>query len=122
MCGWAGGGGGGEVGILRPGFAVIGGIALLAPFLPGVLISSRDAVQHNAVSWIQIQPPAWPYTVFRDVAGKTRLFELLEALIVFGFFSQVRSGRLAWGFLAAWMLRAGVAGDVRSRVTPASGV
>src|SRR5260370_26264532 len=105
MCGWAGGGGGGEVGILRPGFAVIGGIALLAPFLPGVLISSREAVQHNAVSWIQIQPPAWPYTVFRDVAGKTRLFELLEGLIVFGFFSQVRSGRLAWGCLAPLVLR-----------------
>jgi hypothetical protein len=61
-------------------------------------------VQQNAVSWIQTQPPAWPYTVFRDVAGKPRLFELLEVLIVFGLFSQWRSGRLAWGFLAAWML------------------
>jgi len=101
---WAGSTRAAEAAIFRPGFAVIGGIALLAPFLPGVFISSREAVQHNAVSWIQIQPPAWPYTVFRDVAGKLRLFELLEVLIVFGFFSQLRSGRLAWGFLAAWML------------------
>ena len=101
---WAGSARAAEVRIFRTGFAVIGGIALLAPLLPGVFISSRSAVQHNAVSWIQLQPPAWPYTVFRDVAGSPRLFELLGVLIAFGLFSQWRSGRLAWGFLATWML------------------
>ncbi len=93
-----------EVAIFRPGLAVIGGIALLAPLLPGVFISSRAAVQHNAVSWIQLQPVSWPYTVFRDVAGNPALFHILAALIVFGVWWQWRSGRLASGFLAAWML------------------
>jgi hypothetical protein len=101
---WAGSVRAAELAIFRSGLAVIGGIALLAPLLPGIFISSRAAVQHNAVSWIQLQPPVWPYTVFRDVAGKPWLFALLEVLIVFGVLSQWRSGRLAWGFLAAWML------------------
>ena len=93
-----------ELAIFRTGFAVIGGIALLAPFLPAVLISSGAALQHNAVGWIRLQPATWPYAVFRDVVGRAQLFELFEALIIFGIFWQWRSGRLACGFLATWML------------------
>ena len=94
----------GEVAIFAPGIAVMAGIALLVPFLQGVIASSHQAVATGAVGWIRLQPASWPYTVFRDVVGKPRLFELLEALIVFGIFWQWRSARLAWGFLAAWML------------------
>lgn len=92
------------VAIFSPGFAVMAGIAMLAPLLPRVIISSRTAVEHNAVSWIRLQPPSWPLTVFRDVAGKPALFHILIALMVFAVLWQWRSGRLAWGFLAAWML------------------
>ena len=45
-----------ELAIFGPGFAVIGGIALLAPVLPHVFISSRAAVEHSAVDWIKLQP------------------------------------------------------------------
>ncbi|MGH7915313.1 MAG: hypothetical protein ACREPW_11810 [Candidatus Binataceae bacterium] len=93
-----------EVAIFRPGFAVIGGTALLAPLLPGIFVSSRAAVQDKAVSWIRLQPASWPFTVLHDVAGKPALFHLFVALMVFGVWWQWRSGRLASGFLAAWML------------------
>jgi Dolichyl-phosphate-mannose-protein mannosyltransferase len=101
---WAGSARAAEVAVFSPGFAVMAGIALLAPLLPGVFVSSRAAVQHNAVSWIQLQPASWPFTVLRDVAGKPALFHILVALMVFAVWWQWRSGRLAWGFLAAWML------------------
>lgn len=94
----------GQVAIYAPGIAVAAGIGLLAPLLPGVIASSHDAVRSGAVGWIRVQPASWPYTVFRDVAVKRRLLELLEVLMVFGIFWQWRSARLAWGFLAAWML------------------
>jgi hypothetical protein len=93
-----------EVAIFAPGAAVVAGIALLAPLLPGIFASSHQAMQQGAVGWIKLQPAAWPFTVFRDVAGKPALFHLLVALIVFGAWWQWRSGRLAVGFLAAWML------------------
>jgi len=93
-----------EVAIFRPGFAVMAGIALLAPLLPGVFISSRAAVRQSAISWIQLQPAAWPLTVLRDVSDTPALFHILLALMVFAVWWQWRAGRLAWGFLAAWML------------------
>lgn len=96
---WAGSARAAEVAILRPGFAVMAGLALLAPLLPGVFVSSPAAVK-----WIQLQPASWPFTVFRDVVGKPALFHILVALMVFAVLWQWRSGRLAWGFLAAWML------------------
>jgi mannosyltransferase len=86
------------------GFAVIGGIALLAPVLPVVFASSHHAIQQGAVSWIRLQPASWPYTVFRDIVGQRKLFKLVEALIAFGIIWQWRAGRLLWGFLASWML------------------
>ncbi|HVB82616.1 MAG TPA: hypothetical protein VNE82_22035 [Candidatus Binataceae bacterium] len=101
---WAGSARAAKFAIFRPGFAVMAGIALLGPLLPGVFTSSRAALHHKAVSWIQLQPASWPYTVFRDVAGKPALFHILVVLMVFGVWWQWRSGRLAWGFLAAWML------------------
>jgi hypothetical protein len=101
---WAGSTRARELAIFGPGFAVIGGIALLAPVLPRVFISSRAAVEHSAVDWIKLQPVTWPYTVLRDVAGRPALFHILVALMLFGVWRQWRSGRLASGFLAAWML------------------
>jgi hypothetical protein len=93
-----------ELAIFRPGLAVTAGIALLAPLLPGIFISSRHAVHHNAVAWIRLQPVAWPFTVLCHAAGKPALFWIFAALIAFGVWWQWRSARLAAGFLAAWML------------------
>lgn len=101
---WAGSARAAEVAIFRPGLAVMAGIALLAPLLPGMISASRAAVGHQAVSWIRLQPAAWPYTVLRDVAGTPAIFHILVALIAFGVWWQWRSGRLAAGFLGAWML------------------
>jgi hypothetical protein len=101
---WAGSARAAELAILGPGIAVMAGIALLAPLLPGVFASSHAALQHNAVGWIRLQPAAWPFTVFRDVTGRPALFHILVILIAFGAWWQWRSGRLAVGFLAAWML------------------
>ena len=101
---WAGSARAAEVAIFRPGLAVMAGIALLAPLLPGIFSSSRRAVQYNAISWIRVQPVSWPFTVLRDVAGKPDLFWIFAALIVFGVWWQWRSARMAAGFLAAWML------------------
>jgi len=101
---WAGSARAAEVAIFRPGFAVMAGVALLAPLLPGVFVSSRAAVQQNAVSWIRLQPASWPFTVLRDMVGKHALFHVFVALIVYGVWRQWRSGRLAVGFLGAWML------------------
>jgi hypothetical protein len=101
---WAGSVPARKLAIFAPGIAVMGGIALLAPLLPRIFASSRDAVQAGAVSWIKLQPASWPLTVLRDVAGVPALFRILVALMVFGIGWQWRSGRLAWGFLAAWML------------------
>jgi len=103
--GWAGSARARELAVFAPGFAVCAGVAMLAPLLPEIFASSRQAVAAGAVDWIKLQPIAWPYTVFRDVVGKWRLFELFELLIVFGLFWQWRSaGRVAWAFLAVWML------------------
>lgn len=104
VVGWAGSARAAAVAIFRPGFAVMAGIAMLAPLLPRVFASSRQAVQGGAVDWIRVQPASWPYTVFRDAAGTPALFHILIALMVFAVLWQWRLGRLAWGFLAAWML------------------
>ncbi|HEY2525798.1 MAG TPA: glycosyltransferase family 39 protein, partial [Candidatus Binataceae bacterium] len=103
--GWAGSARARELAIFAPGFAVCAGIVMLAPLLPEILASSRQAVAAGAVDWIKLQPVAWPYTVFRDVVGNWRLFAVLEGLIAFGLFWQWRSaGRLASAFLAIWMV------------------
>ena len=61
-------------------------------------------MQTGAVSWIKLQAASWPLTVLRDVAGTPKLIRILVALMMFGVAWQWRSGRLAWGFLVAWML------------------
>jgi hypothetical protein len=101
---WAGSERARELAIFSPGVAVLGGIALLAPLLPGIFATSRGAVQTGAVSWIKLQAASWPLTVLRDVAGTPKLIRILVALMMFGVAWQWRSGRLAWGFLVAWML------------------
>jgi hypothetical protein len=83
---------------------VAAGVALLAPLLPAVLASSRAAVQHGVVNWIQLQPASWPFTVLRDVVGKPALFDLLVALMLYTVTRQWRSAGFAWGLLATWML------------------
>ena len=92
-----------EIAIFSPGIAVIGGMALLSSLLPRIFIS-HQAVEQGAVSWIKLQLPSWPLTVFSDVAGRDMIFPLYFVLIMFGVGSQWRSGRLAWEFLAIWML------------------
>jgi hypothetical protein len=96
-----------KLAIFSPGFAVAAGVALLAPLLPGVLGSSRAAVQHGVVNWIQLQPASWPFTVLRDVVGKPALFDLLVALMLYAVTRQWRSAGFAWGLLATWMLGPG---------------
>jgi hypothetical protein len=100
---WGGSARAREVAIFPPGIAVMAGIVVLAPLLPGIFASSRQAVQAGAVTWIKLQPATWPYTVFRDMVATPHLFELLEALVIFGIFWQWRSEPLACGFLATWM-------------------
>jgi uncharacterized membrane protein len=103
--GWAGSARARELAIFGPGLAVCAGVAMLAPLLPGILATSRQAVAGGAVNWIKLQPIAWPYTVFRDVVGQPQLFYVFEILIAFGLLWQWRSaGRLAWAFLAVWMV------------------
>jgi hypothetical protein len=105
VTGWAGSARARELAIFATGFAVCAGLVMLAPLLPEILASSRQAVAAGAVDWIKLQPIAWPYTVFRDVVGNWRLFAVLEVLIAFGLFWQWRSaGRVAWAFLAVWMV------------------
>jgi hypothetical protein len=93
-----------KLAIFSPGSAVAAGVALLAPLLPGVLGSSRAAVQHGVVNCIQLQPASWPFTVLRDVVGKPALFDLLVALMLYAATRQWRSAGFAWGLLATWML------------------
>jgi hypothetical protein len=105
VAGWTGAARTRELAVFGPGFAVCAGLVMLAPLLPGIFASSRQAVAAGAVGWIKLQPVAWPYTVFRDVVGQPRLFELFELLIAFGLICQWRSrGRMAWAFLVAWMI------------------
>jgi len=103
--GWSGSARARKLAIFAPGFAVCAGVVMLAPLLPEIFATSRQAVAGGAVSWIKLQPVAWPYTVFRDIVSNWRLFIVLEVLIAFGLFWQWRSaGRVAWAFLAVWMV------------------
>ena len=86
-----------KLAIFSPGFAVAAGVALLAPLLAGVLASSRAAVQHGVVNWIQLQPASWPFTVLRDVVGKPALFDLLVALMLYAVMPAVALGRFRLG-------------------------
>jgi uncharacterized membrane protein len=80
--------------------AVIAGIALLTPMLPGALASSASAVQVGYINWIKLQPISWPYTTLRDGVGGATLFWTFIILGTFGLWRQWRSGPLASAFFA----------------------
>ncbi len=91
-----------QLAVFRPGFAMLAGMALLAPFVSDAYVSSRGAVAAGAVDFIKLQPISWPFTVLRDMFYKPALFWVLAALIAFGVWRQSRSARLIPGFLAVW--------------------
>lgn len=80
--------------------AVIAGIALLTPMLPGALASSASAVRVGYYNWITLQPISWPYTTLRDGVGGYTLFWTFIVLGAFGLWRQWRSGPLASTFFA----------------------
>ncbi len=90
--------------VLGPSIAVITGIALLTPALPGALASSANAVQVGYINWIKLQPISWPYTTLRDGVGGYTLFWTFIILGAFGFWRQWRSGPLASAFFALWTI------------------
>jgi hypothetical protein len=100
---WAGSTRARRLAVFRPGFAILAGMALLAPFVSEAYVSSRDAVAGGAVDFMKLQPISWPFTVLRDVFHQPALFWVIAALIAFGVWRQSRSARLASGFLAVWM-------------------
>jgi len=87
-----------------PGIAVITGIALLTPMLPGALASSASAVQVGYINWIKVEPVSWPYTTLRDGVGGYALFWTFIILGAFGLWHQWRSGPLASAFFALWTI------------------
>jgi uncharacterized membrane protein len=89
---------------LGPGIAVITGIALLTPMLPGALASSASAVQVGYINWIKVEPVSWPYTTLRDGVGGYALFWTFIILGAFGLWHQWRSGPLASAFFALWTI------------------
>lgn len=98
---WTGARAGG-LGILRPGLALVAGVALLAPLLPGVLADSARAVRSGAVDWIRPQSVGWALETLHDSANSPALFWIFVALM--GFAVWRHSARLVAGFLAVWML------------------
>jgi uncharacterized membrane protein len=94
----------GGLAIFRPGFAVLAGLALLGPMMPGAIASSAAAVRYGAINWLKLQPISWPYAALRGSAGSYSLFNVLVALGVFGAWWNWRRMRLASGFFGAWVL------------------
>ncbi len=76
--------------VLAPAIAVIAGVALLTPLLPGALASSANAVRAGYINWIKLQPISWPYTTLRDGVGGRALFWTFIILGVFGLWQQWR--------------------------------
>jgi hypothetical protein len=91
-----------ELKVFRPGFTVLAGMALLAPFVSDAYVSSRDSVAASAADFMKLEPISWPFIVLRDVFHQPALFWVLAALIAFGVWRQWRSARLVPGFLAIW--------------------
>jgi hypothetical protein len=90
--------------VFRPGFAVLAGIVILTPWLPGAFATSRAAVEVGAINWIKVQPISWPYMTLRDSGGSHTLFWIFVALAIFGIWRQWRTARLAVEFFAAWTI------------------
>jgi uncharacterized membrane protein len=97
---WTGSARAHQLKVFRPGFAVLAGMALLAPFVPEAYDSSRSALAW--VGLVKVEPISWPYTVLRDMFQEPALFWFLGALIAFGVWRRWRTSRLADGFLAVW--------------------
>jgi hypothetical protein len=88
--------------IFRPGFAVMAGMALLAPLVPEAYGSSRDALAWVGTKLIRAEPISWAYTVLHDMFHEPALFWFLAALIAFGVWREWRKSRLVPWFLAVW--------------------
>ncbi|HVA83582.1 MAG TPA: glycosyltransferase family 39 protein [Candidatus Binataceae bacterium] len=99
---WAGSMRARQLAMFRPGFAVLAGMALLAPFAPSAYVSSRDAVAAGAVDFIKQKPVTWPFTLLSRMVGTPALFWVVVILIGLGVWRQSRSARLVPGFLAIW--------------------
>jgi Dolichyl-phosphate-mannose-protein mannosyltransferase len=70
--------------VLGPSLSLIAGIALLLPFAPAGIATSRAAMAHGALDWIGYRPPlGWSYDVLRNGPGNRFLFRLLLALAAF---------------------------------------
>src|ERR1700689_4210657 len=75
---------------------------LLLLWQPGVLASSRGAMNGGTYDWIKLQPISWPYTVLRDSSGDNTLFWIFVALAAFGVWRKWRSEPVVAEFFAVW--------------------
>lgn len=94
----------GGLAIFRPGFAVLAGLALLGPMMPGAIANSAAAVEYGAINWLKLKPISWPYIALRGSAGSHSLFHVLVAFGIFGVLWNWRRMRRVSGFFSAWML------------------
>jgi Dolichyl-phosphate-mannose-protein mannosyltransferase len=99
---WAGSARARRLAVFGPGFGVVAGVALLAPFASDAYVSSRDAVAGGAVDFMKLQPISWPFTVLCQVFHDPALFWVVVASIALGVWRQWGLARLAPGFLAVW--------------------
>jgi mannosyltransferase len=88
--------------VFRTGYALAAGMALLLLWQPGVLASSRGAMNGGTYDWIKLQPISWPYTVLRDSSGDNTLFWIFVALAAFGVWRKWRSELVVAEFFAVW--------------------
>lgn len=100
---WAGSKRTADLAIVRSGVAVTMGVAFLAPVIPFMIGSSKQAVREGFVNWIKLQPLSWPFTVLRDASMTRSLFYLFIALCMVGLWRNWGSARISLAFLVAWM-------------------
>jgi hypothetical protein len=93
----------GPLAIFRTGFAVVAGLALLAPMLMGRATVSAQAIRAGWLDFIGLQPIWWPYRALRTSVEDAALFWVLVALCAFGVWRQWHPARPAPGFFMAWM-------------------
>jgi uncharacterized membrane protein len=114
---WVGSSRARQLKVFRPGFAVLAGMSLLAPFLPDAYATSRAALAWPGAKLIRPEPISWLYTVLRDVFHEPALFWILAALIAFGVWRQWRTALLVPGFLAVWTAGPVLAAFAESQLT-----
>jgi hypothetical protein len=103
--------------VFRPGFAVLAGMALLAPLLPDAYATSRAGIEWAGAKLFVPKPISWPYTVLHDVFQEPALFWILTVLIAFGVWRQRRTVTLVPGFLALWTVGPVLAAFAESHIT-----